>query len=69
MDDRVLRISAVAAKVGVSTQTIARWSRQGHFPAPVKLSPPGERCGARGYLLSEVDEWLARQVASQRGAP
>jgi predicted DNA-binding transcriptional regulator AlpA len=67
--ERVLRISEVATRIGVSTQTITRWSKRGHFPSPVKLGPADERTAASGFLASEVDDWITRQVAAQRRAP
>jgi predicted DNA-binding transcriptional regulator AlpA len=69
MSERVLRISEVATRIGVSKQTIARWSKLGHFPSAVKLGPADERTAATGYLCSEVDDWIIRRVAAQRGTP
>jgi prophage regulatory protein len=50
----VLKIDAVKAKTGLSTSTIYRKIGAAEFPAPIKL---GE--SASGWLLSEVEGWIA----------
>lgn len=57
MAHRVLRLPAVKASTGLSRSSIYMRVADGQFPKPIKL-------GARavGWLESEVDEWLSRQI-------
>lgn len=43
----------------VSRQTIWRWVREGHFPAPVRLGPSCTR-----WKLSDVKAWEASKGAA-----
>jgi prophage regulatory protein len=57
----ILRLPAVKQRTGLSRSTIYLKAAQGTFPAPVSL-------GARaiGWVESEVDDWLAGQIAKSR---
>ena len=60
---RLLRISEVAARTGLSRSTIYEWSADGRFPAPVRL---GGRLAR--WVESEVEEWLRKWLEKRRGA-
>ena len=60
---RLLRISEVAARTGLSRSTIYEWSADGRFPAPVRLGGRVAR-----WVEAEVDEWLRKWVEKRRGA-
>ncbi len=53
MSARLLTAREVAELLGVSTETILRWTRRGDLPA---LRLPS---GAWRYRESELDAWLA----------
>lgn len=57
---RVMDAAATAAKTGLNARTLLerRWRRAHDFPEPVPLS---ER--KRGFLESEVDQWIERRAA------
>jgi prophage regulatory protein len=62
MTHNILRLPAVKARIGLSRSTIYLRIAEGTFPKPVSL---GLR--AVGWLESEIDEWLSKQVElSQR---
>jgi len=48
----------LSAYFGVSRQTIWRWTREGKFPAPVKL---GDNCTR--WNRSSIQAWEASKVA------
>jgi excisionase family DNA binding protein len=52
MTDRLLTARQVAADVGVSAETVLRWTRRGELPA-IKL--PG---GAIRYRERDLEAWL-----------
>ena len=60
---RLLRISEVAARTGLSRSTIYEWSADGRFPAPVRLGGRVAR-----WVEAEVDEWLRKWLEERRGA-
>ena len=64
MADRVLRRDQVLARVGISRSTLYEWVKTGAFPPPVRL---GAR--ARGWIESELDEWLATRRAERSSGP
>jgi excisionase family DNA binding protein len=49
----------VADLLGVSTETVLRWTRRGDLPA-IRL--PG---GAIRFRVDELEEWLARRATSR----
>ena len=55
----LLTAREVAELIGVSTETILRWTRAGKLPA-IKL--PG---GAIRYRETELDEWLSLRATSR----
>ena len=58
---RLLTARAVAELVGVSTETILRWTRRGQLPA-IRL--PG---GAIRFREDELEAWLEKRATSERG--
>jgi prophage regulatory protein len=62
MSERILRRPAVENRTGLSRSSIYLKISEGTFPKPVSL-------GARavGWLESEVDGWLDRQIKTSRG--
>ena len=72
MHKRYLRISDLATSPGragllpVTGATIWRWVADGHFPAPVKLSP-----GVTAWPIEEFEAWQQRVAgtspATRRG--
>ena len=58
---RILRLSEVQARTGLSRTTIYELRVEGRFPQPVGL-------GARsvGWIESEVNEWVRERIAESR---
>ena len=61
MQQTILRLPAVKARVGLSRSTIYLRIANQQFPRPVSL---GSR--AVGWLDAEIDEWLSRQIELSR---
>ena len=61
MPNRISRLPAVKQRTGLSRSTIYLRVAKGTFPAPISL-------GARavGWIESEIDDWIARQIAGSR---
>jgi prophage regulatory protein len=62
MTHTILRLPGVKASTGLSRSTIYLRISQGKFPKPVKL---GRR--AVGWVQTEIQEWLQRQIEASRG--
>jgi prophage regulatory protein len=60
----ILRRKQVEARTGLSRSTIYLRISQGTFPPPVKLGGPR----AVGWIESEIEAWLSRQVEQSRQA-
>lgn len=58
-DDRILRLPAVEARVGLSRATIYRRVAAGDFPRPVPLGGK-----AVGWRLSAILQWMAERGAA-----
>jgi prophage regulatory protein len=63
MSQTILRLPTVKFRTGLSRSTLYLRISQGQFPKPVNL---GGR--AVGWLESEVDAWLSRQIEHSRQA-
>lgn len=63
MATTILRCPAVKARTGLSRGTIYLRIAKGTFPKPVSL---GGR--AVGWVESEIQEWLERQIEASRKA-
>ncbi|MEO8164307.1 MAG: AlpA family phage regulatory protein [Betaproteobacteria bacterium] len=61
MSETILRLSAVKARIGLSRSSIYQLVSQSRFPRPVARSSRSV-----GWLESEIDGWLAAQVAISR---
>jgi prophage regulatory protein len=61
MSDAFLRLPQVKIRVGLSRSSIYMAISQGKFPRPVRL---GLR--AVGWLESEIEAWVLRQVELSR---
>ncbi|MCY4645352.1 MAG: AlpA family transcriptional regulator [Gammaproteobacteria bacterium] len=59
---RLLRMSQVQDRTGLSRSTIRRWVARGLFPRPVKL---GEN--VVGWIEAEIDAWIRERIADTRG--
>jgi prophage regulatory protein len=58
----ILRLKDVVRRIGLSRSTIYQRISEGTFPKPISL---GDR--AIGWLESEIDAWLHRQIEASRG--
>lgn len=59
---RLLRMSQVQDRTGLSRSTIRRWVARGLFPQPIKL---GEN--VVGWIEAEIDAWIRERIADTRG--
>ena len=57
MSIKLLRISAVVDKTGLSKRTIYRWIKQGKFPAQFSLG--NSRIVA--WNLAHIEKWIQQQ--------
>jgi excisionase family DNA binding protein len=60
---RLLTARQVAELIGVSTETVLRWTRRGELPA-IRL--PG---GALRYREADLDDWLSRRATAPATLP
>jgi prophage regulatory protein len=60
---RILREAVVIDRTGRSRTTIFRDVRSGTFPAPIAIGPR-----AKGWLESDIEAWIARQIDASRDA-
>jgi len=61
MPRKILRLPIVLDRTGLSRSTVYLRVTEGRFPRPVSL-------GARavGWIETEVEEWIARQIEASR---
>ena len=59
---RILRMSEVEARTGLSRRTIRAMVARGDFPRPVRLSRR-----TVGWLESDLNAWLQERIARSRG--
>ena len=61
MPKKILRLPVVLDRTGLSRSTVYLRVTEGRFPRPVSL-------GARavGWIETEVEEWIARQIEASR---
>ena len=57
---RIIRRTEVCDLTGLSNSSIVRLERRGEFPARRRLGP-----NAVGYLLTEVEAWIASRPAAE----
>ena len=58
----IVRIHGLVAKTGLSRSYIYHLAKQGLFPKSIPLVPGGK---SRGWIVSEVDEWLNSRIAER----
>ncbi len=61
MATTILRLPTVKSRTGLSRSTIYLRISEGGFPKPISLG-----CRAVGWIESEINEWLNRQVDASR---
>ena len=61
--DRLLTAREVAERLGVSTETILRWTRHGEFDGVAIRLPSGQL----RYREAASDEWLEERATTTRG--
>lgn len=62
MHERLLRLQQVRQLVPLSRSAIYDRIKSGTFPKPISLGPKSS-----AFIGSEIDQWIAAQVKSQRG--
>lgn len=60
--ERIVRLSTVLARTGLSRSTIYRKIAEGTFPAQVKISVHGA-----GWYESDINRWIANPAAYRAG--
>ena len=63
-DNRYLTAEEVAERFSVSTDSIHRWRRKGHFPVPIIFGLRTSR-----WSLIDLMEYEAKQHANTKGPP
>lgn len=56
MQAELINVKQYAELIGVSTDTIRRWGRQGFGPRPVRLGPRAVR-----YRSADVAAWIQQR--------
>lgn len=70
---RVLRLKLVLERVGVSRSTVYDWMNLNSprhdptFPHPIRLSGGSGRCGAIGWIESDLYRWIDSRIAAGWG--
>jgi prophage regulatory protein len=59
---RILRFAQVEDRTGLKHSAIYERIGEGTFPRPVPLGPK-----ARGWLESEITEWIEQRIAERDG--
>jgi prophage regulatory protein len=57
---KIIRFDEVMVKTGLKHSALYALMAQGSFPKPLPLGPK-----ARGWLESEVNDWIATRVAER----
>jgi prophage regulatory protein len=64
VQDKILRLPDVKAATGLSRSTIYKRISEENFPQAMSLG--GHRARAVGWLASDIDGWLHRQIETSR---
>ena len=64
MQQVIMRLPQVTKAIGLARSTIYKRVAAGTFPKPIRLGPR-----AVGWLVSEIEQWIADRVAESRRAP
>lgn len=59
----IIRRKSVEARTGLSRSTIYQQIKDGTFPSPISLGPK-----AVGWLLHEIEDWIAERIRRSRGS-
>ncbi len=57
-EERMIKISQIAAWLGVSEAVIYKWMREGQFPRPVCLGREDDPFATKRWYYNEVRDWL-----------
>lgn len=57
----------VTALLGVGDTRLWEWLRDGVFPAPIEIGPPGGRSSTICWFRVEIEQWLASRPRRQFG--
>jgi len=60
----ILRVRQVIARTGLPLSSLYQMVHDGEFPKPVPLARRSV-----GWVLSEVDSWIAQRIASREAEP
>ena len=63
VDEVVVRLPEVMRRVGLSKSSIYAMVSAKSFPAPVPIGPR-----ARGWLSSDISQWISQRVAARAKA-
>lgn len=63
MSEILIRLTTVLDMVGFASSTVREWVSKGEFPQPIRVHGKSNR-----WLKSEVEQWIADQVAKNREA-
>ena len=66
---RIVRPADAEQLTGYTDVHLRRLEEAGDFPKRFKLAPNGGRFGACGWLLSDIETWLAERAASRDAVP
>ena len=61
-EPEILRVRDLTALLGVARSTIWKWTKDGAFPAPVRLG--GQTSRMIGWRRSDVEAWIRSRPAA-----
>jgi prophage regulatory protein len=64
--EQLLPLKDVVARSGLSSSSIYRMISEGKFPPPIHLDVGIRTRPPSRWVSSEVDEWVASQIAARR---
>lgn len=63
MSEQLLKLERVLEMVGFGSSTVRAWVDEGRFPRPIRVQGRAVR-----WVRSEVEQWIADQIAQDRHA-